>query len=453
MIDVGFSGVIGAERIATGQQPVRQLPDRGHPAACGPADSSGEIRDRIQTNGRCEAADAQGDTYGPVSYEAYLPGYLAFGWSGKWDTLPAAHATSILWDLLCLLGLWLVGLRFGGRDSGRRSRSRGSAWPFSQYASNSNTNDMIQPALLLFGFYFLAPPVLRGAFGMLGALVKFSPLVVLPLWSGYPDSRDNRSRRRSSSARSSRRRRRSRSSCSTRAPCTRRRSSSTTRSATSSGAPRRSRSGTGGSTTRRGCPTCTGAERPPGGARRRRARALPLAAPPHAAADGGVHRRAARRVRDRADALVVALPASGSSRSSRSRCCRRARRRRRRGRPASRADELAPAAALAERSGADSLVDSRNADASSQLRRAGRRPPHSTSTPSIRTSPLATSSRDGKPVVKRRIGPSGRLPMTESCGPVIPASVTAAVPPASTRASFVCTWVWVPSTAVARPSR
>jgi hypothetical protein len=54
---------------------------------------------------------------------------------------------------------------------------------------------MIQPALLLFGFYFLTSPVLRGAFGALGALVKFSPLVVLPLWSGYPDARDRRSRR------------------------------------------------------------------------------------------------------------------------------------------------------------------------------------------------------------------------------------------------------------------
>ena len=57
------------------------------------------------------------------------------------------------------------------------------------------------------------------------------------------------------------------------------------------------------------------------------------------------------------------------------------------------------------------------------------------------------------PVTKRRIAPSGTLPITESCGPVIPASVIAAVPPARTRASFVCTWVWVPSTAVTRPAR
>ena len=73
--------------------------------ACGPADSSGEIRDRIQFNGRCESANPLGDTYGPVAYEAYLPGYWIRGWSGKWDKLPAVHLTSIIFDVLCALGL------------------------------------------------------------------------------------------------------------------------------------------------------------------------------------------------------------------------------------------------------------------------------------------------------------------------------------------------------------
>jgi hypothetical protein len=56
-------------------------------------------------------------------------------------------------------------------------------------------------------------------------------------------------------------------------------------------------------------------------------------------------------------------------------------------------------------------------------------------------------------VTNRRIALSAVLPITESWGPVIPASVIAAVPPASTRASAVWTWVWLPSTALARPSR
>ena len=128
VIDVGYAGVIGADRIWRGQSPYGNFPVEDDRPKCGPADSSGEVRDRIQTNGRCENANPHGDTYGPVSYLAYLPGYLVFGWSGKWDTLPAAHATTILWDLLALLGLALVGRRLGGPglDSRRRSRSRGS---------------------------------------------------------------------------------------------------------------------------------------------------------------------------------------------------------------------------------------------------------------------------------------------------------------------------------------
>src|SRR5262249_19049977 len=98
VIDVGYAGVIGAERsahgIAPGRGPYGHSPVGDARPPCGPADSGGEIRDRIQTNGRCESANPQGDTYGPVSYEAYLPGYLLFGWNGKWNSLPAAHATA-----------------------------------------------------------------------------------------------------------------------------------------------------------------------------------------------------------------------------------------------------------------------------------------------------------------------------------------------------------------------
>src|SRR5207302_1851916 len=55
--------------------------------------------------------------------------------------------------------------------------------------------------------------------------------------------------------------------------------------------------------------------------------------------------------------------------------------------------------------------------------------PHSTSTPSIRTSPAAVSNRTGIPVRMLRIASSAITPITESWGPVMPASVIAAVPP------------------------
>ena len=102
VIDVGYSGVIGADRIWHGQSPYGHFPQEDDLKKCGPADTTGEVRDRVQTNGRCETANPLGDTYGPVAYLAYIPGYLLFGWSHKWDTLPAVHFTSILFDLIAL---------------------------------------------------------------------------------------------------------------------------------------------------------------------------------------------------------------------------------------------------------------------------------------------------------------------------------------------------------------
>ncbi len=187
VIDVGYSGVIGAERIAHGQSPYGHMPVEDSLKPCGPSDASGEIRDRIQTNGRCESANERGDTYGPVSYEAYLPAYAAFGWSGKWDSLPAGHATSILWDILCLLGLALMGLRFGGTRLAATLAFAWVAYPFTQYVSSSNTNDAIMPAFLIWGFWLCSSPWARGAASALAGWTKFAALVVAPLWLSYPD--------------------------------------------------------------------------------------------------------------------------------------------------------------------------------------------------------------------------------------------------------------------------
>jgi hypothetical protein len=187
VIDVGYSGVIGADRIAHGQSPYGHMPIEDSLKPCGTSDSSGEIRERIQTNGRCESANERGDTYGPVSYEAYLPAYAAFGWSGKWDSLPAAHATAILWDILCLLGFTLVGLRFGGARLAATLAFAWVAYPFTQYVSSSNTNDAIMPAFLIWGFWLCSSPWARGAATALAGWSKFAALVVAPLWLSYPE--------------------------------------------------------------------------------------------------------------------------------------------------------------------------------------------------------------------------------------------------------------------------
>jgi hypothetical protein len=152
VIDVGYSGVIGADRIVHGESPYGHFPVEDARPNCGPADADGEVRDHIQTNGRCESANPLGDTYGPVSYLAYIPGYLLLGWSHKWDTLPAVHATSILFDLLALVGLALVGRKLGGPRLG---------------------------ATLAFAWAAVA----------VSGWTKFASLLLLPLWSGYPEAR------------------------------------------------------------------------------------------------------------------------------------------------------------------------------------------------------------------------------------------------------------------------
>jgi len=190
VIDVGYSGVIGANRILNGQSPYGHFPtELPSQKPCGPADSTGEIRDRVQTNGVCETANPLGDTYGPVAYLAYIPGYLIFGWSHKWDTLPTSHATSILFDTLALIGLALVGRRLGGPRLAASLAFAWVAWPFSQYASSSNTNDSIMPALLIYGFLVLTSDIGRGAVVALSGWTKFASLLLFPLWSGYPEAR------------------------------------------------------------------------------------------------------------------------------------------------------------------------------------------------------------------------------------------------------------------------
>lgn len=192
VIDVGYAGVIGADRILDGRAPYGNMPVEGTRRACGKADVDGQIRDRIQQNGRCESANPRGDTYGPMAYLAYVPSVLALGWSGKWDSLPAAHATAIAFDLLVVLGLILVGRRFGGTPLAVALAFGWLAYPFTAYALNANTNDAIMPAILIWGFWLLTSPVARGTAVALAGWTKFAALLLAPLWLTYPNGLQRR---------------------------------------------------------------------------------------------------------------------------------------------------------------------------------------------------------------------------------------------------------------------
>jgi hypothetical protein len=186
VIDVGLASVVGASRILDGEAPYGHMPQRGDLKPCGPANEDGDVRERIQTNGRCEAAIERGDTYGPVTYLAYFPATLAFPWSGKWDSLPAAHATSIAFDVLTILALVLVGLRFGGVRLAAILAFAWTAYPFTAYALNANTNDTVMPALLVLGFWLASSDWARGGAVALAGWAKFGALLLAPLWAGYP---------------------------------------------------------------------------------------------------------------------------------------------------------------------------------------------------------------------------------------------------------------------------
>jgi len=194
VIDVGYSGVIGAERIVNdGQAPWGNFPqDQNGAPKLKICPHQTDTEYLIQTNGRCERANPLGDTYGPTAYEAYIPGYLITGWSGNWDSLPTAHLTSILFDLLTVLGMWFVGLRFGGRRLGAVLAFAWVAYPFTQYASNSNTNDAIMPCFLVWAFWLISRPVARGALAAVSGWTKFASLIVAPLWLTYPTGRVSR---------------------------------------------------------------------------------------------------------------------------------------------------------------------------------------------------------------------------------------------------------------------
>ncbi len=153
VIDVGYAGVIGAQKIVAGQPLYGSWP----------------------------TDNPRGDTYGPVSYEAYVPFLEAFGFSGRWDDLPAAHAASIVFDLCAIALLFLIGRMIRGPTLGICLAYAWAAFPFTLLATESNTNDGLVAALLLATLLFAARPVRRGVLGALTGLTKFAPLALAPL--------------------------------------------------------------------------------------------------------------------------------------------------------------------------------------------------------------------------------------------------------------------------------
>jgi hypothetical protein len=163
-IDVGYASVVGADRIAHGEQLYDNFPE----------DVS------------------QGDTYGPVNYYAYVPSERIWPWSGSWDDLPAAHGAAVLFDLATFALLFLLGRRLragpAGYDLGATVAFGWAAFPYTAYVLESNSNDALVSLFLVATLLALSRPMLRGALASLAVFTKFAPLILVPMLATYSPS-------------------------------------------------------------------------------------------------------------------------------------------------------------------------------------------------------------------------------------------------------------------------
>jgi hypothetical protein len=160
-IDVGYAGIVGADKIVHGEPIYDNFPE--------------DISD--------------GDTYGPVNYLAYVPFERIWPWSGEWDDLPGAHAASVAFDLLTFGFLILLGLRARPGPRGRRLAAilafGWAAYPYTAYVLESNSNDALISTLLVATLLVLARPFARGAMLSLATFAKFVPAVLGPMLLTY----------------------------------------------------------------------------------------------------------------------------------------------------------------------------------------------------------------------------------------------------------------------------
>ena len=161
VIDVGYAGVIGADRIADG--------------------------DPLYGEGEWPKGIEKGDTYGPVNYLAYVPWEQMLPWQGRWDDLPAAHAAAITFDLLTVIGLLVLGRRLRAGPSGTllgvALAYAWTAYPYSTFVLQSNANDTLVAALGVWALVLLRSPAGRGAMIGLAAAAKLTPIALAPLFA------------------------------------------------------------------------------------------------------------------------------------------------------------------------------------------------------------------------------------------------------------------------------
>jgi hypothetical protein len=175
VIDVGYAGVIGADRIVDG----KGIYGEG-------------FHEQVQ----------HGDTYGPLTYVLYVPFEQTMWWSGRWDDLPAAHGAAMFFDLLAIGALFLAGRRMRpGAEGNALGLAFAYAWaanPYTAFALMTNSNDSlvgVTCAIAVIALTVAGPragPLARGAAMALAGGAKFAPLALAPLFARSGRGRDFR---------------------------------------------------------------------------------------------------------------------------------------------------------------------------------------------------------------------------------------------------------------------
>jgi hypothetical protein len=164
-IDVGYAGVVGADRISHGEPIYGNFPE----------DVS------------------QGDTYGPVNYLAYVPFERIWPWSGTWNDLPAAHGAAVFFDLATFALLIFLGRRIRPGPKGNKLAATlafgWAAYPYTAFALLSNSNDTLVAMFLVATLLALARPATRGVMAALATFAKFAPAVLVPMLATYGQKR------------------------------------------------------------------------------------------------------------------------------------------------------------------------------------------------------------------------------------------------------------------------
>jgi hypothetical protein len=133
------------------------------------------------------------DTYGPVNYLAYDPfvrvleptaEQLVASWN---HDPPAARLAALTFDLLTVVGLFLLGRRM---RPGRAGRMLGLAlaygwvsFPYTLFPLMTNGNDTLIAMFLVYALLALTSAPARGALIALAGAAKFAPLALAPLFA------------------------------------------------------------------------------------------------------------------------------------------------------------------------------------------------------------------------------------------------------------------------------